>query len=110
MPSGGCGEGTAGGSCGGGNGSGTAADVQQISFLQGQLRDKDRRIQAISTQLAEQEERAQQLELDLGQARAGCVGGWAACSGRLYRIRHCTPSHSWASKRQGGRGAAVAVG
>jgi hypothetical protein len=52
----------------GGSGS-AAADLQQIAFLQGQLRDKDRRIQTISTQLREEEERAQRAEEQLAATR-----------------------------------------
>lgn len=48
-----------------------AGDPLQLAFLQGQLRDKERRIQAVSTQLAEAEERGQRLERDLELARLG---------------------------------------
>ena len=41
---------------------------------QGQLRDKDRRLQALATQLVEAEERGTRLEADLGLARSGWAG------------------------------------
>jgi hypothetical protein len=66
--------GAAGGS-GGGGGSGSG-DLQQLAFLQGQLREKDRRIQQVSTQLTEQEDRLQRVEQELDMARNGWVGGW----------------------------------
>lgn len=55
--------------CGAGSGGGSAADHAQLAFLQGQLRDKDRRIQALSTQLAEAEEREARAAADLQLAR-----------------------------------------
>lgn len=54
-----------------GSAGGAAADPLQLAFLQQQLRDKDRRIQAVSTQLTEAEERAQRLERDLELTRQG---------------------------------------
>lgn len=56
-------------SSGGGLSDSAAADVQQLAFLQGQLRDKDRRIQTISTQLREEEGRAQRAEEQLAATR-----------------------------------------
>ena len=64
--------GAAGGS-GGGGGSGSG-ELQQVAFLQGQLREKDRRIQLVSTQLTEQEDRLQRVEQELDMARSGWVG------------------------------------
>lgn len=40
---------------------------------QGQLRDKDRRLQTMATQLVETEDKAAQLQADLGLARSACV-------------------------------------
>ena len=56
---------------GSGGSGGGGLDVQQAAFLQGQLRDKDRRIQELSGQLAEQEGKAQRVQQDLELARCG---------------------------------------
>ncbi|PRW60389.1 hypothetical protein C2E21_1164 [Chlorella sorokiniana] len=58
-----------GGGAGGGGGGG--ADLAQVAFLQGQLRDKDRRLQTMATQLVESEDKATQLQADLSLARSG---------------------------------------
>jgi len=42
--------------------------------VQGQLRDKDRRLQTMATQLVESEDKAAQLQADLSLARSGCAG------------------------------------
>lgn len=54
---------------GGGGGDGGAASAAQLAFLQGQLRDKDRRIQDTCTRLVEAEERAERAEGDLAATR-----------------------------------------
>lgn len=76
QPDAGCGAGTAGAA---GGATGGAGDPLQLAFLQGQLRDKERRIQTVSTQLAETEERGVRLERDLEMARQGWAG--RACAG-----------------------------
>ena len=78
--------GGASGSAVGGGGSGSG-DLQQVAFLQGQLREKDRRIQQVSTQLAEQEDRLQRVEQELEMARNGWVGGWVGGgSGAVWSV------------------------
>ena len=57
--------------CGGSSAPGSGGDPAQLAFVQGQLRDKDRRIQAVSAQLAEAEERGTRLEAELELARSG---------------------------------------
>lgn len=73
------------------NGSG-GVDLQQVAFLQGQLRDKDRRIQTLSTQLAEVQDQSEQLEQQLTLARAGWVPVLCSCA-RKWRevVRGCLP-------------------
>ncbi|KAL4450221.1 hypothetical protein ABPG77_010890 [Micractinium sp. CCAP 211/92] len=63
-----------------------AGDPLQLAFLQGQLRDKERRIQAVSTHLAEAEERGQRLERDLELARLGLQESQARLQDKIAEL------------------------
>ena len=47
-----------------------SADPHQVAFLQSQVRDKDRRIQALSVELTETREQADQAQQELTLTRA----------------------------------------
>lgn len=59
--------------------------------MQGQLRDKDRRLQTMATQLVETEDKATQLEADLSLARSGCTAHAAAGAAVLCGDAGCRP-------------------
>jgi hypothetical protein len=52
------------------SGRGGGVDQQQVAFLQGQLRDKDRRIQELNMQLGEAQEGIERSENELALARS----------------------------------------